>query len=173
MLDALDEDGTGVFRTTFTFLQPGRFEVVFGARIDGAQARASRVVLVSAAAALMATGLAHLLLVATPRPLSFFNWIVGLVTLLMVLFPFSTSAPMSQKIATATVDLVIGFAIGSLLNGVGARATRRRPLPPPGGTRYDAPYGHDPYGQWPAQPPSSSGRPDPRDYPGRGRGPAN
>jgi Family of unknown function (DUF6069) len=142
---------------------------------DGAygDAHTTTVVLLSAAGALLATGLAHLLLVATPRPMSFFNWIVGLVTLLLVLFPFSTSAPLSQKIATAAVDLVIGFAIGSLLNGVAARATRRRPLPPPGGAGYDAPYGQDQYGRWPAQPPSSSGRPDPRDYPGRSRGPAN
>ena len=80
-------------------------------------AHTTDVVLLAAAAALLATGLLHLLLVATPRPLSFFSWIVGLVTLLMVLFPFSTSAPLSQKVATAAVDLVIGFAIGVLLNG--------------------------------------------------------
>ena len=83
---------------------------------DGAygDAHTTTVMLVAAAAALLATGLAHLLLVATPRPMSFFTWIVGLVTLLLVLFPFSTSAPLSQKIATAAVDLVIGIAIGSL-----------------------------------------------------------
>ena len=51
----------------------------------------------------------------------------------MVLFPFSTSAPISQKIATAAVVLVIGFAIGSLLNGVGSRAVRQRRVPPRGG----------------------------------------
>ena len=145
---------------------------------DGAygDAHTTSVVLLAAAAALLATGLLHLLLVAAPRPLSFFTWIVALVTLLLVLFPFSTSAPLSQKIATAVVNLVIGFAIGSLLNGVAARAVRRRPLPPgdgPGGPGYRQPYGQDQYGQWPAQPPGSSGRPDPRDYPGRNRRPAN
>ena len=142
---------------------------------DGAygDAHTTTVMLVAAAAALLATGLAHLLLVATPRPMLFFTWIVGLVTLLLVLFPFSTSAPLSQKIATAAVDLVIGIAIGSLINGVAARATRRRPLPPNGGAGYPAPYGPDQHGQWPAQPPSSSGRPEPRDYPGRSWGPAN
>jgi eukaryotic-like serine/threonine-protein kinase len=40
------EDGSGVFRTTFTFLQGGRFEVSFGARADGAPVRATRVVVV-------------------------------------------------------------------------------------------------------------------------------
>ncbi len=102
-------------------------------------AHTTDVVLLSAAAALLATGLAHLLLTAAPRPMTFFTWIVALVTLLMVLFPFSTSAPISQKIATSAVVLVIGFAIGSLLNAVGARAVRQRRVPPRGG--------HDEYGQ--------------------------
>ena len=93
-------------------------------------AHTTDVVILAAVAALLATGLAHLLLTAAPRPMTFVSWIVGLVTLLLVLFPFSTSAPISQKIATAAVDLVIGFAIGSLLNGVGARAVRQRRVPP-------------------------------------------
>jgi Family of unknown function (DUF6069) len=129
-------------------------------------AHTTDVVLLAAAAALLATGLLHLLLAATPRPLSFFTWIVGLITLLMVLLPFSTSAPMSQKVATAAVALVIGFAIGLLLNGVGARSLRRRP--PPGAPVYNDRYGQEPYGQW-----GPSGQANPRDYPGRTRGPAN
>jgi len=44
----------------------------------------------------------------------------------VVLFPFSTSAPLSEKAATAAVDLVIGLAIGSLVNGVAARSIRAR-----------------------------------------------
>jgi hypothetical protein len=102
-------------------------------------AHTTDVVILAAAAALLATGLAHLLLTAAPRPMTFFTWIVGLITLLLVLFPFSTSAPISQKIATAAVDLVIGFAIGSLLNGVGSRAVRQRRVTPRGG--------YDDYGQ--------------------------
>jgi hypothetical protein len=109
-------------------------------------AHTTDVVLLAAAAALLATGLAHLLLTAAPRPMTFFTWIVGLVTVLMVLFPFSTSAPISQKIATAAVDLVIGFAIGSLLNGVGARAVRQRRVPPR--DDYDQTYNQQgPYNQ--------------------------
>jgi hypothetical protein len=97
-------------------------------RQDGAygDVHTTGLVLAAAAAALIATLIAHLLLLSTPRPMTFFSWIVGLVTVVMVLFPFSTGAPLSQKVATAAVDLVIGFAIGSLLNGVGARANRRR-----------------------------------------------
>ncbi len=81
-------------------------------------------VLAAAGAALVATLILNLLLLSTPRPLAFFQWIVGLVTVVMVLFPFSTGAPLSQKVATALVDLVLGIAIGSLLTGVGARAVR-------------------------------------------------
>jgi hypothetical protein len=117
-------------------------------------------VLVAAAAALIATGVAHLLLVSTPRPMTFFTWIVGLVTLVLVIYPFSTTAPWQQKAATAIVDLVIGIAIGSLINGVAARSVRRPP--PPG------PPGYDPYPQW-----GPPGRRDSSGTPGRTRGPAS
>jgi hypothetical protein len=84
-------------------------------------------VLLAAAAALVATALAHLLLLSTPRPLTFFGWIIGLATVLAVLVPFSTAAPLTAKAATAVVDLVLGVAIGSLISGVAARSVR---LPP-------------------------------------------
>jgi hypothetical protein len=57
--------------------------------------------------ALIATALLHLLLLTTPRPLTFFGWIIALATLVAVLFPFGTSAPPSQKFATATLNLFI------------------------------------------------------------------
>ena len=79
-----------------------------------------------AAAALVATLLMHLLLLSTPRPLAFFGWIIGLATVLAVVIPLSTSAPLDAKIATAVVVAVLGIAIGSLLSGVGARSVRVR-----------------------------------------------
>jgi hypothetical protein len=79
-----------------------------------------------AAAALVATLLMHLLLLSTPRPLAFFGWIIGLATVLAVVIPLSTSAPLDAKIATAVVVAVLGIAIGSLLSGVGARSLRVR-----------------------------------------------
>jgi hypothetical protein len=96
---------------------------------DGAfgDAHTTGLVLLAAAAALIATGLVHLLMLGTPRPLTFFGWIIGLATVLAVLLPFSTTAPLTAKIATAVVALVIGIAIGSLLSGVAARSVR---LPP-------------------------------------------
>lgn len=113
-------------------------------------------VLAAAAAALVATLIAHLLLLSTPAAMTFFAWIVGLATVVVVLYPFSTSAPLAEKAATAAVNLVIGFAIGSLITGVAGRAVRRRPvrrdyetLPSSGragpeygrGTEYDRRYG--------------------------------
>ena len=92
-------------------------------------------VLAAAAAALVATALAHLLLVSTPRPVAFLSWIIGLGTLIVVIYPFSTPAPLPQKVATAVVDLAIGIAIGSLLSGVCARAVKYPVYPqqyPPG-----------------------------------------
>jgi hypothetical protein len=81
-------------------------------------------VLLAAAAALVSTGLVHLLLLSTPRPLTFFAWIIALATVLAVLVPFSTAAPLTAKAATAIVDLVLGVAIGSLISGVAARSVR-------------------------------------------------
>ena len=80
----------------------------------------------AAAAALVATAIMHLLLIATPRPRTFFTWIIGLATVIAVVYPFSTTAPLSQKAATAVINLVLGAAIGSLINGTAARVIRRR-----------------------------------------------
>ena len=82
-------------------------------------------VLSAAGAALVATALMHLLLLTTPRPQVFFNWIIGLATVVAVVFPFSTTAPLAQKTATGLINLVLGFAIGSLVAEVSRRATRR------------------------------------------------
>jgi hypothetical protein len=92
---------------------------------DGAygDVRTTALVLVAAASALVATGLVHLLMVSTPRPFLFFGWIVALVTTLVVVYPFSTTAPLGAKIATAAVALAIGAMIGRLVGGAAARST--------------------------------------------------
>ncbi len=68
----------------------------------------------------------HLLLLTTPRPQVFFGWIIGLATIIAVVFPFSTTAPVDQKVATALVNLILGIAIGTLTFQVAGRAVRRR-----------------------------------------------
>jgi uncharacterized protein DUF6069 len=96
-------------------------------RREGAWGDASTAGYVFAAigCALVATALMHLLLLTTPYPRVFFGWIIGLATLVAVVFPFSTTAPVSQKIATGFINLVLGVAIGSLVAEVSRRATRR------------------------------------------------
>jgi hypothetical protein len=82
----------------------------------------------AAATALVASAIMHLLLIATPRPQMFFTWIVGLATVIAVGYPFSTTAPLSQQVATAVINLMLGAAIGSLINGTAARVIWRRAI---------------------------------------------
>ena len=101
---------------------------VLAPRQDGEWGDASTAgyAIAAAAAALVATAIMHLLLLTTPRPQMFFTWIIGLATVIAVMYPFSTTAPVSQKVATAVINLMLGTAIGSLINGTAARVIRRR-----------------------------------------------
>ena len=138
----------GVLASRWIFNVP-----VLAPRRDGAfgDVRTAVLVLVAVAAALVATGLVHLLMLSTPRPLLFFGWIVALVTIIAVVFPFSTGARLDAKIATAVVYLAIGFATGTLVGGAAARSAMRTrlpasELPPPPDDRpppYDRPQSHD------------------------------
>jgi hypothetical protein len=98
---------------------------------DGAwgNAHTGEYLLLAALIAIVAAGVLYLLVLGTPQPGMFFDWIMGLFTLVAVVYPFSTGAPLDQKAATAVVDLVLGIAITSLLTAVAARAVRRR-VPP-------------------------------------------
>jgi hypothetical protein len=85
----------------------------------------------AAVLALAATGLAHLLAVATPRPQAFLSWIVGLVTLVYVVLPFTLDGTLAGRSVTALVDLVVGLSILTLLRSVLVRTRRpaaRQPL---------------------------------------------
>ena len=86
----------------------------------------ARLAILAAVAALLATGLMHLLLLSTPRPFRFFTWIIALLTLLAVLTPFMTDATLATKVATAAIGLAIGTAIGSLVSGAARSAIRLR-----------------------------------------------
>jgi Na+/proline symporter len=85
----------------------------------------------AAAAALLATGLMHLLLLSTPRPGQFFRWIMGLVTLIAAITPFLTDAEQNTKIATAVIYVAIGATIASLISSVARSAVRSRRANPP------------------------------------------
>jgi hypothetical protein len=81
----------------------GLFDVpVLAPTREGAlgNANTARLAILAAAAALVATGLMHLLLLlSTPRPFRFFTWIVSLLTLLAVLAPFMTDAKLATQVA--------------------------------------------------------------------------
>jgi Family of unknown function (DUF6069) len=105
----------------------GLFDVpVLAPEGEGAlgDADTARLAVLAAVAALVASGLMHLLLVSTPRPFRFFTWIISLLTLVAVLAPFMTDATLATKIATAAIGLVVGMAIGSLVSGAARSAIR-------------------------------------------------
>ena len=116
---------------------------------DGAwgDAHTGEYVLAAACAALAAAALLYLLLLGTPQPRVFFGWIIALATLAAVVYPFSTGAPLAQKMATAVVGLVLGIAIGSLLGAVAARGARRVTV-----VAEDVPYEHEHPTHPPTQP---------------------
>jgi hypothetical protein len=82
-------------------------------------------VLLAAGSAIVATGLLHLLLLTTPRALSFFGWIIGLATVAVTIAPFAQDAELTTQIASAAIYLLTGIAIGTLLASVGGIALRR------------------------------------------------
>jgi uncharacterized membrane protein len=100
----------------------GVFDVpVLAPDAEGAVDPASslRLAVFGAICALVATGLCHLLLMTTPRPLTFFTWIVALATVVAALLPWAaTDNTPEEKIASSFIFLLMGLAIGSLLNGV-------------------------------------------------------
>jgi hypothetical protein len=92
---------------------------------------AARYAVTAALLALAATALAHLLAVTAPRPGAFLSWIVGLVTVVGVVLPFTLEGSVAGSLTTAIVDLVIGLAVLTLLRSVLVRTTRpgaRQPL---------------------------------------------
>jgi Family of unknown function (DUF6069) len=101
---------------------------------------ALRYALTAAALALVATGVAHLLASTTPRPRAFFSWIVGLSTLVGVVLPFAAEGSFGGRFATASVNLIIGLCVLSLLSAVLARTVSVRRRPVSGRTPDPGPY---------------------------------
>ncbi|WP_017571232.1 DUF6069 family protein [Nocardiopsis halotolerans] len=79
--------------------------------------------LLAGAAALVATGLMHVLLLSAPRAMKFFGWILGLATAIAAVAPFSEPVGTASQVCTAVVNLVTGVAIITLLRSVGRAAT--------------------------------------------------
>jgi Family of unknown function (DUF6069) len=82
---------------------------------------------------LAATGLMHLLLISTPKPMRFFGWVVTLATVVAMLLPFVTEEDLGSRLFTAGLNFVLGVAIGSLVAGTARTAVQTvvRPAPRP------------------------------------------
>ncbi len=63
---------------------------------------------------LLATGLLFLLLRTTPSPVTYFGWIVGLVTAVAAVIPLTVGSDFGAEVATSLINAAIGIAIGTL-----------------------------------------------------------
>jgi hypothetical protein len=80
----------------------------------------------AAVGGLLATALAHVLLLFAPRPMAFFGWIAGLVTLAFAIWPSTVGAGVAGHFANAVLYMVIGVAIGTLVGRTARQAVRPR-----------------------------------------------
>ena len=79
---------------------------------------------------LVATGLMHVLILSTPRPMRFFGWVMALATVVAMLAPFVTENDLGSRMFTAGLNFVLGVAVGSLTAGSARVAVRPVPAPP-------------------------------------------
>jgi Family of unknown function (DUF6069) len=83
---------------------------------------------------LAATGLMHVLLLFTPRPMRFFGWMMVLATVVAMLAPFLTQNDLGSRLFTAGLNFVLGVAVGSLTTGSARAAVHQvaaQPAPRP------------------------------------------
>ncbi len=93
-------------------------------RLEISESFAFQYAVTAAILALAATGLAHLLVIAAPRPLSFFAWIMALATIVGFAIPYTLDGTTEGQVATSLTNLVIGLCILSLVYAVVNRTTR-------------------------------------------------
>jgi hypothetical protein len=74
----------------------------------------------AALVALLATAGMHILLLTAPRPWWYFDWIAGVGTALAVLLPLVLPQDLTARLATATINLILGLAITRLVRGTAA-----------------------------------------------------
>ncbi len=73
-------------------------------------------------AGLGATGLMHLLIAVTLRPIRIFAWVMALGTAAMVLVPFAGPAGLARSSVTAVLNLLLGTGIAMLVAGAARTA---------------------------------------------------
>ncbi len=74
----------------------------------------------AALVALLATAAMRFLLLTTPRPRWFFGWLGGVGTAIAVLLPLALSQDLAARLATASVNLILGVAIIGLVRSTAA-----------------------------------------------------
>lgn len=83
-------------------------------------------VLAGALFALAAAVVLYLLVMSTPRPRSFFGWVIVLATVILAAVPFADRADIVEAVLAAVVWVIIGSAVWSLLTGTLSRTLVRR-----------------------------------------------
>jgi hypothetical protein len=83
-------------------------------------------VLAGALFALASAAVLYLLVMSTPRPRSFFGWVVALATVILAAVPFAGQFELIPAILAAIVWIIIGSAVYSLLTGTLSRTVVRR-----------------------------------------------
>lgn len=87
---------------------------------------------VAFACGLLATGLLFLLLRTTPSPITYFGWIVGLLTAAAAVIPLTMGADLAETVATALINAAIGMAIATLTVSAAQRSVLYVPPNEPG-----------------------------------------
>jgi hypothetical protein len=103
----------------------------------------------AAAVTLVATALMYLLLLSAPRPELLFTAIMGIVTALAVLIPFTLSASLESQVTVAAINLAVGVTVIALISGFGGSVVEQQRSAPGAGQQPAAgPYrepSRDPY----------------------------
>ena len=76
--------------------------------------------------ALVASGVLYLFVLSTPRPRSFFGWVVALATVILAAVPFAGRPDVVPAVLAAVVWVIIGSAVWSLLTGTLSRTVVAR-----------------------------------------------
>jgi Family of unknown function (DUF6069) len=92
-----------------------KVSVVPGASGMLTPAHAATFGLTAAAITLVAGALYAAMLRVAPRPALYYGWLVGLLTVLAVLVPFTMGAALATAIALACINLVVGLVVMSLV----------------------------------------------------------
>jgi hypothetical protein len=98
--------------------------VAIGSGTDLTPLHATMYGLAAAGLAILAAGIYDGMLHVAPRPLAYYGWLTGILTLLAVLLPFTTSATVHAQLALALMNLAVGLTI-TLLVPLAATNARR------------------------------------------------